>query len=183
MLGPTDLVKWKARALLGLMYAAIIGGIVLCGYGLGWHFARMKGLRELNALSERHLTALNAKDAELRQREVDHAKEVGEIRVQLERDTARERAADAAVIARLRSGSERLQLAVSSCSRAPGVPADPASVGADGAGRAELAPETAAALFRIVADGDDAIRKFGKLQEWARTAVKRCGPPEQDGQP
>ncbi len=176
MISLASLIKWKARAALWAMYGGVALGLALMGFGLGYHRARVSSLQEMNALNEQRLIAENVADGKLRQKEVDHAKEVAELRVQLAKESARERAADIATIARLRDGSERLRFEVSSCRSAPGVPGDPASGGADGAGRAELAPETAAALFRIVADGDDAIRKFGKLQEWARTAVKRCSP-------
>jgi hypothetical protein len=84
---------------------------------------------------------------------------------------ARER--DAAVIADLRSGNQRLRLQVKNCSRA--TKGGASAEGVDGGGTAELAPEAAATLWGIAGDGDRAVRKLTALQQYVLTILPICG--------
>ena len=108
--------------------------------------------------------------------ESDAAREVETIRAEVARTEAREAKTDYETVDGMASGSDNLRLPVqaSDCpDRAASTTAAARSV--DGTRNAKLAPATAAALWRIAADGDRAIRKLTKLQEWARTAMKVCG--------
>ena len=159
----------KVWAAAGVLLAVAL--IALAGYGYGY------GSGKADATAE----AAEANDKN-RGQEKAHEQRVADLRAEFAQQQADARARDERTIADLRSGNQRLRLQVSSCSAARSGAAESAPGGADGAGTAELAPETSAALWGIAADGDRAIRKLTALQAWARSAVQLCTLPQQENQ-
>jgi hypothetical protein len=99
---------------------------------------------QLAALQRTLIVASEQLTTTLAQRDAAHRKEISDVQ-----EDAQQRAAA------LMSGRLRVSVPVANCTPAPaatGAPADD-----DRQARAELAPETAAALDRIVSDGDSAI--------------------------
>ncbi len=152
-----------------LLSAGALGGYL---YGTGKAAERERTL----------LTQLNEANEKNREHEKAHEQRVADLRAEFAQQQADARARDERTIADLRSGNQRLRLQVSSCGAARSGAAESAPGGADGAGTAELAPETSAALWGIAADGDRAIRKLTALQAWARSAVQLCTLPQPENQ-
>lgn len=125
-------------------------------------------------LAEKHRQEIARRDATTLKKEQDHAKEVSDLRTTYAAENARKAAADAVVIAQLRAGERRLRLSVTPGSCAPSAPAAASAAGADAAPRAELDPETGAALYSIVSDGDGAIRQLSALQEYTLKLYNTC---------
>lgn len=166
--GLSTLQRHTLTFLLGvlLLAAVALGGYL---YGTG-KTAEKAAERERTLLSQ--LTEANEKN---REQEKAHEQRVADLRAEFAHSNAEARERDARTVADLRAGNQRLRLQVTSCRAAePDTPGGPAA-GADGTRTAELAPETAAALWSIAADGDRAIRKLNALQDWARSAVTLCG--------
>lgn len=161
---------------VSLTSSILIG--VLGAWG-GYQFADKRATERAATVAAQHAEALSAANARNRELERRHEREVQDIRAIYARREAEARERDAAVIADLRDGTDRLRLQVTSCNRSRLSDTDPASGGADGGDRAELAPETSAALWGIAADGDAAARRLKALQEWADTAVRLCNGEQQ----
>ena len=171
----STLQRHALTILLGvlLLSAGALGGYM---YGTG-KAAEKAAERERTLLTQ--LTEANDKN---RVQEKAHEQRVADLRAEFAQQQADARARDERTIADLRSGNQRLRLQVSSCGAARSGAAESASGGADGAGTAELAPETSAALWGIAVDGDRAIRKLTALQAWARSAVQLCTLPQPENQ-
>ncbi|APL99441.1 Rz protein [Bordetella phage CN1] len=177
--------KLKVAAALGV--AAIL--LVSAGFGLGYGYGGTKAtekaaeamdaykeeVREREREQERLLAEANDRN---REQEKAHEQRVADLRAEFAQQQADAAARDQRTIADLRSGNQRLRLQVTSCRAASAGSPEPAPGGADGAGSAELAPETAAALWGIAGDGDRAIRRLTALQAWARSAVQTCNTTE-----
>lgn len=184
-----SLKVWLLLAALGLV---LLGSSFGVGYGLGYGAggvsATEKAAEEARELAaevakreKEQLRLLNEANAANREQELAHERRISQLREEYAREDAEARAADARRIADLRAGNERLWLRVRQCGASGPGDAGPAPGGADGEARAELAPETSAALWGIAADGDAAIRQLTRLQDWADSAVKLCGStPEKD---
>ena len=162
---------------------AVFGAGTGFGYAWGTGSANDKAAKLAEQVAKEKLaqqTALNAANERNRTREREHDQEVSDLRARLATAEGREQATDARAAADFRSGDDRLRLPVRTCSTAVADAAQSAAARADAEARAELAPETSAALYGIAADGDAAIRQLTGLQEWAESAVKLCGlqPPE-----
>jgi hypothetical protein len=106
--------------------------------------------------------------------ERNHERRVQELQDEFHERETRARVEDAARIADLRTGVDSLRLEVTSCRRSGVSSSGTSSEEPDGDGRAELAPETSATLWRIAADGDTYARRLKGLQDWAHSAVKLC---------
>lgn len=176
-------VPSRVWILLGLVLAG--AAIASAGYGFGRFHESRSAAKELNQYKEevrereREQARLLAEaDDKNREQEKTHEQRVSDLRAEFAQQQADAQARDARTIAYLRSGAQQLRLQVTSCSTAQANSSGTASGGADGAGGAELAPEVAAALWSIAADGDRAIRKLTTLQGWARSAVQLCGVPQ-----
>lgn len=162
-----------ALAVLGLLI-----GAYGYGYGSGKAKATAKAAQEMQEYRDQVAVWQAEQSAKVTELENQHEQRVSDLRAEFARENAEAAERDAAVISRLRNGTERLRLQASSCSTAEAGEASAASGGADGAGTVELASETSAALWAIARDGDRAIRKLTALQEWARSAVELCGGSE-----
>lgn len=164
-----------SRALLLAFLALILGGlggVRIESWKADSAAAKVaKASADREAKAARELAALTAK---YRKAEQDHSREVAAIREEYQRHENQARADDAAAIADLKSGTHRLRLQVAKCQAAGAAAPDGAGPAVDGAGAAELAPATAAALYGIASDGDRAIRKLTALQAWATSAMKLC---------
>ena len=162
----------------------LLGNLLLSAVALGGYLYGTRKAAEKAAERERTLlTQLNEANEKNREQEKAHDKRVADLRAEFARSNTEARARDERTIADLRSGNQRLRLQVSSCGAARSGAAESAPGGADGAGTAELAPETSAALWGIAADGDRAIRILTALQAWARSAVQLCNLPQPENQP
>ncbi len=161
----------QRHALTILLGVLLLAAVALGGYMHGTGKAAGKAAEREHQL----LTQLNESNEKNREQEKAHEQRVADLRAEFARSNAEARERDARTVADLRAGNQRLRLQVTTCgTTAPDLPGGPAA-GADGTRTAELAPETAAALWSIAADGDRAIRKLGALQDWARSAVTLCG--------
>lgn len=178
MLPLPGLSTLQRTALMVLLGVLLLAAVALGGYLYGTGKAAEKAAeRERTLLTQ--LTEANEKN---REQEKAHEQRVADLRAEFAQQQADARARDERTIADLRSGNQRLRLQVSSCGAARSGAAESAPGGADGAGTAELAPETSAALWGIAADGDRAIRKLTALQAWARSAVQLCTLPQPENQ-
>lgn len=161
----------QRHALTILLGVLLLSAVALGGYLYGTGKAAEKAAeRERTLLTQ--LTEANEKN---REQEKAHEQHVADLRAEFARSNAEARERDARTVADLRAGNQRLRLQVAACSAAPTESPGGPAPGADGTRTAELAPETAATLWAIAADGDRAIRKLGALQDWARSAVTLCG--------
>lgn len=156
------------------------------GYGFGHGSGEVAGVNSkqaevdaLKAAAARHAAAdadATAKaNAEAREKERKHEQEVADLKSKFAADQAAAHAVDARAIADLRNGNEWLRLRVTSCGAAGPSPLGVPGQGADDPAYAQLAPETAAAVYGIAADGDAAIRQANGLIDWAESAMKTCG--------
>lgn len=172
-----------------LSAAALAVALAVFGAGTGFGYARAtssaaekaeKLATQVAAEKLAQQSALNAANEHNRNLERTHDQEISDLRTRLAAAEGKEQATDARAAADFRSGDDRLRLPVRTCSTAVADAAESAATRADAEARAELAPETSAALYTIAADGDAAIRQLTGLQEWAESAVKLCGaqPPE-----
>lgn len=180
MFGSASSKVWAAA---GVLFAAAL--IALAGYGYGYGSGKATATAEAAEAMDKYKEEVRARDREQerllteandrnRQLETEHEQRVADLRAEYAQQQADAAARDQRTIADLRAGNQRLRLQVSSCGAARSGAAESAPGGADGAGTAELAPETSAALWGIAADGDRAIRKLTALQAWARSAVQVC---------
>jgi hypothetical protein len=168
-------------AVAGLVLALALSAFA--GYGQGRAAEaraaaeRMQDYRDqVHAREQEQQRALAAANEQNRQQEQAHEHRIADLRADFARTAAQQAARDRRTIDDLYSGYQRLRLQVTSRAPGPGAGATGAAAcGADGDGRAELAPEAAASLYRIAADGDDAIRRLTALQGWAQSAVELCG--------
>lgn len=155
----------------------------LAAYGAGYRAGLASGTADMERLRQSVATREAAQqqrllDAERRNQdqETAHAQRVAALHAAYATRAAEARQRDARVLAELRAGQQRLRLPATHPVSAP-LAADAATAGIDDAGDGELAPATAAALYTIAADGDRAIDKLNALQDWARSALLRCGAP------
>lgn len=162
---------WAARLVLPVALSLVIGGLGVWG---GYQWADKRATVAAAEVAATHAAALERANAENRRTEKEHETRVRNLQAEFAAREAEARERDAAVIDDLRDGTRRLRLQVSNCDRARLPEAGPSASRADGGGRAELAPETSAALWRIAADGDAAARRLIALQEWAQSAVRSC---------
>lgn len=172
---------WAWIAAGALVLALAVFG---AGYGFGHGAGKASGLKEWqetkDAWAKEKAAAQKAlADANDRNRQLErkHEQEVADIRAQYAATQAAEAAVDAERVADYRAGTDRIRLPVRTCGTAVASAADAAAARADAEARAELAPETSAALYGIAADGDAAIRQLTGLQTWAESAVKLCNAP------
>lgn len=181
----------KVWAAAGVLLAVAL--IALAGYGFGYGSGKADATAEAAEVMDKYKEEVRAREREQerllaeandknREQEKAHEQRVADLRAEFAQQQADARARDERTIADLRSGNQRLRLQVSSCGAARSGAAESAPGGADGAGTAELAPETSAALWGIAADGDRAIRKLTALQAWARSAVQLCTLPQPENQ-
>jgi len=159
--------RWRLALEVSLCLA------VLVAYGAG----ERAGVVSQRVLDRSEAAAaLAVADAKYRQAEVTYERNVSDLRRTFAAADATANAKDAASGAALRSGAVRLRFPLAArCPEAAGARSAAARV--DAATRGELAPEVAAALFAIAADGDAAIRQLTALQAWSRSAVTLCSPP------
>lgn len=176
----------KVWAAAGVLLAVAL--IALAGYGFGYGSGKADATAEAAEAMDKYKEEVRAREREQerllaeandknREQEKAHEQRVADLRAEFAQQQADARARDGRTIADLRSGNQRLRLQASSCGAAESAPG-----GVDGAGTAELAPETSAALWGIAADGDRAIRKLTAIQAWARSAVQLCTLPQPENQ-
>lgn len=181
----------KVWAKAGVLLAVAL--IALACYGYGYVSGKADATAEAAEAMDKYKEEVRAREREQerllaevndknREQEKAHEQRVADLRAEFAQQQADARARDERTIANLRSSNQRLRIQVSSCSAAKSGAAESAPGGADGAGTAELAPETSAALWGIAADGDRAIRKLTALQAWARSAVQLCTPQQPENQ-
>lgn len=177
----------KVWAIMGAAALAVALAVFGAGTGFGYAWGTGSAAEKAEKLAAQHAaeklaqqSALNEANTRNRNMERSHEQEVADLRARLAGEEGKEQATDARAAADLRSGDDRLRLPVRTCSAAVTDAAQSAAARADEEARAELAPETSAALYTIAADGDAAIRQLTGLQAWAESAVKLCGatPPE-----
>ena len=181
----------KVWAAAGVLLAVAL--IAFAGYGYGYGSGKADATAEAAEAMDKYKEEVRAREREQerllaeandknREQEKAHDKRVADLRAEFARSNTEARERDARTVADLRAGNQRLRLQVTACRATPtNSPGGPAA-GADGAGTAELAPETSAALWGIAADGDRAIRKLTALQAWARSAVQLCTLPQPENQ-
>ncbi|KDP84723.1 hypothetical protein CF70_018060 [Cupriavidus sp. SK-3] len=157
------LAAWKSRLLAAFLMVA--AGVALGGSAAWW----LQGNRYERALAElreqiageREAAARAEADQVTKYRGLERAagEAIAAVVKHAKEERDREDIAKATARAEYLSGTRRLSLAVSSCQAgAGGATADPGAAGGAGEARAELAPETAAALDGIARDGDRGIR-------------------------
>lgn len=177
----TSLKVWAIAGVAALVVAlALFGAGAGTGYAWGTDNSAKKVIKAEKALADYkadQLTAVNKINEANRAKELKHEQEVSGLRARLAAAEGKEQAVDATAVADLRSGADRLRLPVRTCSAAVASAAESAAARAHEEASAELAPEVAATLYGIAADGDAAIRQLTGLQEWADSAVKLCGVP------
>lgn len=167
---PTMMLKVGKVALVLCALLGLIVGVSVKSYSVGASVERERAQRaELE--QQRQLNLANEANRAL---EAEHEKHVADLRAEFATAQAKEKADDEKTVGDLRSGIKRLRLQVAACSPTNPGEADLAPIRIDGAGTAELSPETAATLWTIAADGDRCARKLTALQEWARSAVQLC---------
>lgn len=178
MFDPTRVLGLSLSVKTWLIIAAAVAvavlGIAAGSYGYGYGSGKAKATEEAaaeRAASQQRVAEANEKN---REQEKVHELRIRQLLADFVRADEYNRGKDARTIADLRSGNQRMRLRIATCHPAQSGEAGPAPGGADGAGTAELAPETSAALWGIAADGDRAIRKLTGLQAWARSAVQLC---------
>lgn len=159
---------------LGLLLLVLTSGVV--GYQIGEERATELADRARAEVSRQAELRWAERNQQERQREVEHEQQIADLRSEFAARINRARAENERKLADLRSGHDRLRLPVTGCSGggAGTSPAEASSEGADGTASADVAPETAAALYDIAADGDAAIEQLTALQQWAKEAVKLC---------
>lgn len=167
--------KVKRGLLLAAVGLALAAALVAAGYGFGRASGVAQGAAELAAYKETAARELREANDRNRELERQHAEEVTAIKERLARENATERERDQRTVDDLRAGNRRLRLQVASCDSARSGEGAGTPGGSDGAARAELAPEAAAALWGIASDGDRAIRDLTALQDWAEVVIKACG--------
>lgn len=174
----------SAKLWLGLAAAVLVAAASLIGVGYGFGYAAAgaegsKALAKLNKdvaeAQKKQLADLAALNEKYRQQEITHAQEVADLRAEFAKEEGKQQAVDARSVADLRSGDQQLRLPVRTCQAAVTSASVAAASRADAAARAELAPETSAALYGIAAEGDASIREHNALIEWAEKAVTQCG--------
>jgi hypothetical protein len=155
---------------IAIVVAAVALAIVI-SYRVGKSRCAAVEARKNQELQQRAMVAAQER---YRTEEVFHAREIQELQSKfsaLQQQAARD---DSRVAADLGSGRARLRFKVAARCPTPAA-TGLAPLGTHGPETADLAPETAAALYSIAADGDQAIRQLTALQEWARGAVRLCG--------
>lgn len=159
-----------------LVAVSFVSSLLVGAFGAwgGYQLADKRAAERAATVAAQHAAALAEANARYRAKEREHEQTVQDLRADFAAREAEARERDDAVIADLRDGTQRLRLQVTSCRNARLPDADPASGGVDGGDRAELAPETSAALWGIAADGDAAARRLKALQDWAEAAVQLC---------
>lgn len=176
---------WAVLSAAALVVAlAVFGAGTSFGYAWAAGNARDKAAKLAEQVAKEKLKAekeLNKANELNRSREREYDQAVSDLRARLAAEEGREQAVDARAAADLRSGTDRLRLPVRTCSSAVADAVETTAARVDAETRAELAPETSAALYTIAADGDEAIRALGGLQEWAEEAVKLCSTPPTKG--
>lgn len=174
----TSLKVWAIAGVAALVVAlALFGAGAGTGYAWGTDNAAKKvtkAQKELADYKADQLTAVNKINEANRAKELKHEQEVSGLRARLAAEEGKEQGVDATAVAGYRNGNDRLRLPVRTCSTAVAAAAESAAARAHEEASAELAPETAATLYGIAADGDTAIRQLTGLQEWAESAVKLC---------
>ncbi|QYW02114.1 i-spanin [Stenotrophomonas phage Sonora] len=163
----------KVWAILGAAALAVALSLFGAGAGFGYAWGNGSGAKELakekadrakDALDAQK--ALNAANETNRKQESKHAQDVAAILKQYNIETGKENEIDARTVADLRTGDDRLRLPVRTCDSAIASASDAAASRASDQARAELAPETSAALYGLTADGDSAIRERNALIDW-----------------
>lgn len=176
-------MQLKLSAILSLTLVVIFA-LAATNY---WSYS--KGYSNASTLHERNA---KQREAELLQQVTDaqtalldaersHTATVAEIQAGYEIASREAAAANAAVIADLRSSQRRVRIPVTDCLAEPVPEAKPATSADHGAGTAELDPQVAARIWAIAADGDRAAQKLTALQSWAREAVRLCNGNHQPG--
>lgn len=177
----------KVWAAAGVLLAVAL--IAFAGYGYGYGSGKADATAEAAEAMDKYKEEVRAREREQerllaeandknREQEKAHEQRVADLRAEFAQQQADAAARDQRTIDDLRSGNQRLRLQVTSCRASSAGSPEPAPGGADGAGSAELAPETAATLWGIAGDGDRAIRKLTALQAWARSATQTCNNTE-----
>jgi len=157
------LAAWKGRLVAAFVIAA--AGAIAGGAFTWWVQGNRYGVR-----LERVRADVAAADAAAADRyrqlersyrvlEGDAREAVAAVSAHAQKEREIESAAAAAARAKYLAGTRRLSLAVRSCAAGPAdATADAGTAVVPGEARAELAPETAAALDAIATDGDRGIR-------------------------
>ncbi|MCY1253006.1 hypothetical protein D9M68_123270 [compost metagenome] len=154
---------WEGYALV-LALGLVLGGAI--AGPAAWHWQANgyeRALASLRAAQAEELAAAALREANqatlYRQAEASMRSDFDNILAQARKEREDEQASAAAALAAYRAGTRRLSLAIRACPAGDGGPApDPAAASGAGEARAELAPETAAALDAIARDGDRGIR-------------------------
>ena len=162
---------WDSAWFRSLALLVLAMALFWAFYRLGMNLGQKKAHAE-DAVA--YQAAMTRADAKYREQERANEQRVSDLRVEYAKAEASARASDASVSRDLADGTRRMRLKAAAC-RPSATALGPTPGRVDGAADAELAPEVAAALYAIAADGDQAIRQLGALQAWARSAVRLCG--------
>jgi hypothetical protein len=161
-------IDWRRIGRWALVMLAALGAILGA-----YEFGKRSGAGAERTRARAEAIEARAKaEAIYRQKETDHAERIQEVRAEFAAANSREAESDRAVVRDLRSGSRGLRFKAARCPIAAGAVAP--SGGIDETATARIAPEVAAALYSIAADGDAAIRQLTALQSWAQSAVVLC---------
>lgn len=168
------LVKWRMYAWAAVGVVAAVGISYGVGHLIGTIEERARGDSKASRLVQDHLREVGKLNSDKRQLERDHETETTAIILAFsEREKARA-LVNAAAERRLLDGTDRLRLQVTRCGAARAAGASGAASSPHEETRAELAPETSAALYRITADGDEAIEQLTGLQAYVTRLYKTC---------
>ncbi len=165
------------RGALDILVIAGLAGALLFGGGVLWgsHRAGESYAKKESARNTELVVALSTANNKVREREQLHEQNVAKLRDDFRAILEQQFARDSARIAELSSGSKRLRVQVIPGSCKPGaVPGVPTPEGANDTATAELAPATGTALYRIAADGDQAINQLTALQKYTQELWNAC---------
>jgi cell division septation protein DedD len=177
----------KAAAIGIAAAVALAAAIFVAGLGYGHYWEAKSADKTIQALKDQaakreqdQLRELAAANDKVHDQEQAHAQEMAQLREAYAARTTQDAADNARMLNDLRSGTQQLRIAIAAIGHQAGSgTSGPATGSADGQADAQLAPEAAATLWGIAADGDTAISQLSALQDWSRSAVKLCnGTPE-----
>lgn len=165
---------WASPAMRAVLIIALAIGLVVGTHLIAYRTGLSRGSSRMHAEDvERERAAVAAADAKYRAMEAGNEKRVEDLRLEYAKRQAAESAVDSRTAAALASGAQRVRVAVTRCGPNAAAPGPPAARD-DGSETAELAPETATALYAIAADCDETARQLTALQSWSLAAVKLC---------
>ncbi len=185
----------KAAAIRIAAAVAWAAAIFVAGLGFGHHYEAKSADKAIQTLKDQaakreqdQLRELAAANDKVHTQEKAHEQEMAQLREAYAARATQDAADNARMLNDLRNGTQQLRIAIAAIGHQAGSSTPgPTAGSADGSADAQLAPEAAATLWGIAADGDTAISQLSALQDWSRSAVKLCNgdpePPKQEAKP